>query len=93
MDSEDPNIIFAYIPVKKIIETINDNPSRDEEEDESDEEWFPTKKKSDKNPSEDNKIKPIVLNIKNPRPIKNLKDLIDVLEESVKPQRKRRRRR
>lgn len=75
MDVDDSSIIFAYIPIKKFLENV------DSEDDPDDDDWVP---KSEKKKVSDSEPKPIVLNIKNPRPVKNLDDLIEVLESSIK---------
>jgi chemotaxis protein histidine kinase CheA len=77
---ENSNIIFAWIPMKQ-----KDDDEDDEDDEDEDDEWLPIKKmkkKLEKN-EKSSKKKPLSINIKNPRPVKNLQDFIQVLEDTV----------
>ena len=80
---DDPNIIFAIINSSNLLENINN----ETENQDDDEEWIPTKKIEKPN----NKRKVIDIKIKNPKPVKNLDDLISILEETASTQTSKRR--
>ena len=73
MEIEDSSIILAYIPLKKF------NSDKSDDDSDIDEEWIPVDKNK-KKVTPPPKFNPIKIDIINPKPVRNLNDLIEILE-------------